>query len=181
LEWKRKGIGSIMDDVDSVTTLFQRVKLDPNVGNEYKAAFQEIVRFVNRYRKHTITEHELEVTEALAGPFTQGGLIVFLLEPRIYHPWKKGVYFVIQDYRSLRVMDEGLKFVSQGSLSLTKGVSLLDIRPLFVKKCYPDLDSEVWERLYDLVYEAIKAKKPDALLCMGDVRGTPMSRNSIKR
>jgi hypothetical protein len=67
-------------------------------------------------------------------------------------------------------MDEGLKFVSQGSLSLTNGVSLLDIRPFFVKKCYPDLDPEVWERLYDLVYEAIKAKKPDALLCMGDVR-----------
>jgi hypothetical protein len=169
LEWKRKEIGSIMEDIDSVTTLFQRVKLDVNVENEYKAAFQEIVRFVNRYRKHTITEHELEVTEALARPFTQGGLLIVLLEPRIYHTWEKGVYFVIQDCRSLCVMDEGLKFISQGSLSLTNGVSLLDIRPFFVKKCYPDLDSEVWERLYDLVYAAIKAKKPDALLCMGDV------------
>jgi hypothetical protein len=43
------------------------------------------------------------------------------------------------------------------------------------------LSSEIWERLYDLVYEAIKSKKPDALLCMGDVRATPMSRNNVKR
>jgi hypothetical protein len=177
----RKQIGSIMDEMDSVTTLFQRVKLDSNVANEYKAAFQEIVRFVNEYRTDMITEHELEVTEALAGPFTQGGLLIVLLEPRIYHPWKNGVYSVIQDCRSLRVMDEGLKFVSQGLLSLTNGVSLLDIRPFFVKKCYPDLDSDVWERLYDLVYEAIKAKKPDVLLCMGNVRGTSSSRNNVRR
>jgi hypothetical protein len=86
---EKKEIGSIMDDIDSVTTLFQRVKLGSNVENEYKAAFQEVVRFVNRYRKHTITDHELEVTEALAGLFTQGGLLIVLLEPRIYHPWEK--------------------------------------------------------------------------------------------
>jgi hypothetical protein len=129
-----------MDDIDSMNTLFQRVKPDSNVGNEYKAAFLEIVRFVNRYRKSTITEHELEVTEALAGPFTQEGMLIVLLEPRIYHPWEKGVYFVIQDCRSLRVMDEGLKFVSQGSLSLTNGVSLLDIRPFFGQEVLPKFE-----------------------------------------
>jgi hypothetical protein len=170
-----------MDDIDQVSSLIQRVKLDSNVENEYKAAFQEIVRFVKRYRKHTITEHELGVTEALARPFTQGGLLIVLLEPRIWHPWKLGVNSVIQNCRSLRVMDDGLKFVSQGLLSLTNGVCLLDLRPFFVKKCYPELNSGVWKNLYDLVYEAIKAKKPNALLCMGNVRGTPSSRNNANR
>lgn len=168
-----------MGDIDEVSTLIQRVKLDSDVENEYKAAFQDIVRFVKEYRKHTITEQELEVTEALAAPFTQGGLLIILLEPRARHPWTLGVYSVIQDCRSLRVLEEGLKFVSQGLLSLTNGVSLLDLRPFLTKNCYPDLDSQIWERLYDIVYEAIKAKNPDALLCMGDVRGSESSRKNV--
>lgn len=43
---------------------------------------------------------------------------------------------------------------------------------------YPQLKCEVWEHLYDLVYEAIKAKEPDALLCMGNVSASSLRRSN---
>ncbi|KAH3992443.1 hypothetical protein HBI56_196540 [Parastagonospora nodorum] len=154
--------------MDNVTTLLEKISIDSDIETEYKVAFESILRFVKEYRTSTITEHELEVTEALAGLFTQGGMLIVLLEPRRWHPWTQGIHYVIQNCKSLRVMDDGLKFVSEEVLSLTNSVSLLDLRPLLVKGDYPHLESKVWERLYDLVYEAIKAKKPDVLLCMGN-------------
>ncbi|KAH4049993.1 hypothetical protein HBI25_223640 [Parastagonospora nodorum] len=173
--------------MDNVTTLLEKISIDSDIETEYKVAFESILRFVKEYRTSTITEHELEVTEALAGPFTQGGMLIVLLEPRRWHPWTQGIHYVIQNCKSLRVMDDGLKFVSEEVLSLTNGVSLLDLRPLLVKGDYPHLESKVWERLYDLVYEAIKAKKPDVLLCMGneakaafDSRNFPLMAYSLR-
>lgn len=47
---------------------------------------------------------------------------------------KIGADLVIRDCKTLRVMDDGFKLVSEGSLSFTKGVSLLDLRPFLVMK-----------------------------------------------
>ena len=138
---------------------------------EYAKAFVEIVHFVEDCRSHKeITPNELAVTKALAGPFTQGGPMVLLLEPRRWHPWDSGVDAVIEECRTLQVLDHGFKLVSEGSLSLTNGVSVLDLRPFLAKDDHTELTCK-WEHLYDLVYEAIAAKKPDVLLCMGKVRG----------
>lgn len=73
----------------------------------------------------------------------------------------------------MRVLDDGFKLVSKGLLSLTNGVSVLDLRPFLVKKEHSELECKVWECLYNLVYEAIVAKNTDALLCMGIVREPP--------
>ncbi|KAH3906104.1 hypothetical protein HBH56_208490 [Parastagonospora nodorum] len=172
-----------MDDIDNLTAFLEKISIDSDIETEYMAAFGRILRFVKKYRIDTITEHELEVTEALARPFTQGGLLILLLEPGCWHPWTQGIHNVIQNCRSLRVMDDGLKFVSEEVLSLTNDVSLLDLRPFLVKGDYTHLESKVWERLYDLVYEAIKAKKPDVLLCMGNVceRALHRNKNVIRR
>lgn len=167
-----------MDDIDQITTLIHRIDIDSDVRSNYESAFGNIVRFIKNYRKHAITRHELEVTKTLAAPFARGGSLVLLLEPRRWHPWKLGADLVIRDCKSLRVMDNGFRLVSEGCLSLTKGVSVLDLRPFLVMDDYPQLKCEVWEHLYDLVYEAIKAKEPDALLCMGNVSASSLRRSN---
>jgi hypothetical protein len=164
--------------MDQITALIHRININSDIRSDYETAFENIVRFVKSYRKHAITGHELEVTKILAGPFTRGGSLILLLEPRHWHPWKNGVDFVIRNCKTLCVMDDGFKLVSEGDLSLTKGVSVLDLRPFLVMHDYRQWKGEVWEYLYDLVYEAIKAKEPDVLLCMGNVCGSPLSRNN---
>lgn len=164
-----------MDDIDQITALTHKINIDSDTTSAYETAFENIVCFVQDRREHAITKHELEVTKTLAAPFTRGGSLVLLLEPRRRHPWKLGADLVIRDCRTLRVMDDGFKLVSEGCLSFTKGVSVLDLRPFLVMDDYPQLECEVWEHLYDLVYKAIRAKEPDALLCMGNV-----SANSLR-
>lgn len=167
-----------MDDMDQITALVHKINIDSNIGNDYETAFEDIVRFVKNHRKHAITEHELEVTKTLAAPFTRGGSLVLLLEPRHRHPWKLGADLVIRDCKTLRVMDDGFKLASEGCLSFTKGVSVLDLRPFLVMNDDPQLECEIWEHLYDLVYEAIKAKEPDVLLCMGNVSTSLLRRSN---
>jgi hypothetical protein len=168
-----------MDDIDHLTALLHDTRIDSTIEREYETAFEKIVRFAKEHRRDTISVHEHEVTKALAEPFTQGGPLVILLEPRHKHPWKDGVDTVVRDCKSLQALDEGFKVISEGLLSLTTGVFVLDLRPFLNKKYHPQLGSEVWESLYDLVYKAIEAKKPDVLLCMGQVREIFLSINSL--
>lgn len=92
-----------------------------------------------------------------------------LEEPRRWHPWDKGVNYVISECQSLNLLNKGHQIGSKGLLDLTKGVSVIDSRPFLSKGAYPALEEDEWEKLYDLVLVAIQAKKPDVLLCMGAV------------
>lgn len=65
----------------------------------------------------------------------RGGVLILLTEP--HHPWFKGVSVGISNCRSLDSLNEGLQIGSKGLLSLTNGVSLIDLRPLLVKDGNP--------------------------------------------
>lgn len=153
-----------MSDIDDITAGLESL----NIGT-YEAAYEKIVSFIKEDLKHTIGAKEEEVTRVLAGPFTHGGLLILLQEPRLHHPWGDGVHEVIDDCDSLKVLNEGFNLISDGRLNLTNGISVLDMRPFLAEKYHSKLDKWQWERLYDLVYNAIVAKKPDVLLCMGKV------------
>lgn len=91
------------------------------------------------------------------------------MEPRQNHPWDEGVDRVITDCKTLASLNEGLEVGSKEDLSLTNGVSLLDLRPFLPKKQHSNLKDDDWNELYRLVFLAIEAKRPKVLLCMGNV------------
>ncbi|KAH7386074.1 hypothetical protein BKA66DRAFT_582940 [Pyrenochaeta sp. MPI-SDFR-AT-0127] len=155
-------------ELEQVTAGLSSVHLGPQAPSDYEKAFNEIVRYAEKIRKRCIPPAELDVTKALAMPFTPGGLLIMLLEPRPNHPWSFGLQSVCSDCRTLQVIIEGLQIGSNGSLGLEHDVSLLDLRPFLCKRSYPKVQDEQWEELYDLVFSAVEAKQPDVFLCMGN-------------
>jgi hypothetical protein len=153
------------------------ITLDPTYVGTYATFFNDIILFVKGVRGHMIPADERDVTENLAMPFTTGGLLVLLMEPRQDHPWHEGVDCVIAECRTLASLNEGIEIGSKGELSLKNGVSVLDLRPFLPKKQYPNLKDNVWKELYKLLFRAIEAKQPKVLLCMGDVGKILISNN----
>lgn len=135
----------------------------------YAQAFDNIVSYVHQVRTEPPSSAEIDVTKFYARPFTSGGLLVILLEPLYGHRWREGAHVVISDCPSLSALDEGLQVISNGTLSILRGVSLLDLRPFICQLQNSRLADHEREMLYNLVVNAIEAKKPDAVLCMGEV------------
>ncbi|KAF2664849.1 hypothetical protein BT63DRAFT_443179 [Microthyrium microscopicum] len=140
--------------------------LTENHSHVYEAKYNEIVAFADKTRAADFFPGELCVTRELAEPFTYGGLMIILQEPRKSHPWVKGIQAVISDCPTLSILDEGLSNIS--GLSLTCGVSVLDARPFFNEEI-DKLNEQQWHQLKYLVFQAIDAKRPDVLLLMGTV------------
>jgi hypothetical protein len=155
--------------MEEITDGLSGIDLESRATTFYEKAFNKIVKFAKSVRGSSISSEELEVTKTLAGPFTCGGILILLLEPRSYHPWREGTEAVIRDCKSLDILREGIQIGSKRTLSLKDDVSLLDLRP-FLAKCNYTLEDAEWNKLYDLVFLAIKAKRPDVLLCMAKVR-----------
>lgn len=155
--------------MEQLVTGLSHITLDSTNVGTYETFFNDIIRFAERVRGHEIPADERDVTKSLAMPFTTGGLLVLLMEPRQNHPWNEGVDGVITDCNTLASLNEGLEVGSKGELSLTNGVSALDLRPFLPKKQHSNLKDDSWNELYELVFLAIEAKRPKVLLCMGDV------------
>lgn len=136
----------------------------------YDDAFNLLTDFAEHARRVEIPAAEYSVTSTLAGPFEKGGLLVLLQEPLLHHPWGKGVDAVINGCATLSCLDEALQIVSSGDLSLTDGVSLLDVRAFIPKELNKILLEADREELYEWITEAVYAKQPDVILCMGKVR-----------
>jgi hypothetical protein len=159
--------------MDELTSSLASIHLSLEPSPEpptYSAIFNTIVDFAAAARRSSIPDAELDVTTKLAEPFTPGGLLVLLQEPRRTHPWESGINGVIEDCGTLDLLDTWIKLGSGGSMSLTRNVSVLDSRPLLVAEDHPDLGEEEWGELNGLVLEAIEAKRPKVVLCMGRVR-----------
>lgn len=148
------------------------ISLGPEPIISYEQAFDQIVLFATKARGH-IPPNELAVTKTLAGPFNPGGLLILLLEPLLSHPWGEGVDRVIATCATLDSLNEGVQIASNGDLSLKDDVSVLDLCPFFAKEQYSTLDCDCKAALYNLVFSAIEAKEPEALLCMGNVSKIP--------
>jgi len=155
--------------MDELAAGLSRITLGLEVAKTYEKAFDEIVSFAENVRAHRIPLDELVVTKTLARPFIPGGLFVLLTEPRSYHPWDKGINSVIATCNTLDSLSEGIQIGSKGHLILKDDVSVLDLRPFLPKRLQPTLRDSEWEALNDLIFSAIEAKKPEVLLCMGDV------------
>lgn len=144
--------------------------------HSYEGVFESIINFATALRpSKPLSSDERKIARTLAGPFTQGGLLVLLQEPRANHPWAQGVDWVISDCASLAILREGLQTVSSGELSITTNVSVIDRWPFLHQKLHSDLDKTAPEdmaTLDSMVFNAIRAKKPDVILCMGKVRAT---------
>jgi uncharacterized protein YllA (UPF0747 family) len=139
--------------------------------SNYGYAFDNIITFINdNFRR--LSENELKVTRAFAGPFTPGGLLVLMQEPLASHPWAKGLDTVISTCQSLDALREAILNASSGEQCITKNVSVIDRWPFLHKSLHEKLKEtrEDEMRAYDrLVLAAIRAKQPEAILCMGKV------------
>lgn len=155
--------------MEQLVTGLSHITLGSKKALTYETIFNDITLFAESFRNPNISAGERDVTKKLAKPFTTGGLLVLLMEPRENHPWDKGVDCVIADCKTLASLNEGLKLGSKEELSLTKGVSVLDLRPFLPKTQHSHLKDDDWNKLYGLVFRAIKAKRPEVLLCMGNV------------
>lgn len=151
-------------DLEKATADLSKINLSFGGPSNYEEAFDKVVRFVGTIRKRDILSDELNVTKSLAGPFTQGGLLIMLLEPLLHHPWPQGVKRVIKDCNTLEALDEGLRIGSNKALSLSGEASLIDLRPFLSKNDY--VSEEQLAKLHRLVFSAIEAKQPNVLLCM---------------
>jgi hypothetical protein len=159
--------------MDELTSSLASIHFSPEPSPEpptYSAIFNTIVEFAAATRSSPISAAELAITTQLAGPFTPGGLLVLLEEPRPIHPWDSGFDSVVEDCKTLDLLETWIGLGSEGSMSLAQNVAVLDSRPLLVAKEHPNLGEEEWSKLYGLVLKAIEAKRPDVVLCMGRVR-----------
>ena len=139
----------------------------------YKSDFDRVVALVNGIRPQRVLADEYKVTTTLAGPFRHGGLLVLLQEPLWNHPWAEGVDTVISRCATLNMLREGIWIASNGTLSLIDHVSVIDRWPLLPRARRTELERtnpEKMRKLDSLVLQAIRTKKPDAILCMGKVR-----------
>lgn len=156
--------------MDEITTKVSELKLSGPHIHVYAQAFNDIVAFICQKFPGELSAAEIDVTKSFAGPFSSGGLLVVLLEPRQRHNWREGVHVVISDCASLSALEEGLQITSNRILSISHRVSLLDLRPFICQLRNARLTDREREILYGLVVKAIDAKKPDLVLCMGKVR-----------
>ncbi|KAL7930514.1 hypothetical protein V8C35DRAFT_159762 [Trichoderma chlorosporum] len=153
--------------MEQLITGLSHITLDPTNEGTYESRFGDIICYAETTRGFKIPAAELNVTSRLAGPFTTGGLLVLLLEPRQYHPWHEGVDGVIAECKTLASLNEAVEIESEKRASLSNGVSVLDLRPFLPKKQYPNRQDDDWGKLYRMVFLAIEAKRPKVLLCMG--------------
>lgn len=158
--------GTLMDEI---TARASELEISCSDIHVYAEAFDDIVSYIRRIRIEPLSDAEIDVTKSFAGPFTSGGLLIVLLEPLHGHRWREGAHIVISDCPSLSALDEGLQVISNDTLSILHCVSLLDLRPFICGLQNSRLADREREELYNLVIKAIEAKKPDIILCMGQV------------
>lgn len=159
--------------MEDISERLSRVTIAPQISDIFEELFQKIVTYASELRNHRISDEEVDCTRQLAGPFSRGGLLILLIEPREHHPWQTGIHRVILDCRTLRALEEGVRIGSNETLSLIDDVSVLDLRPFVWNKLRNKLQEDQLVKLYDLVFEAICAKRPDTILCMGNVSFRP--------
>ncbi|KAL6790950.1 hypothetical protein J3E68DRAFT_411689 [Trichoderma sp. SZMC 28012] len=128
---------------------------------------QKVYPFV--HRKWLDASHELLVTEELAKPLTQGGIVVALLRPADYHPFSKGVDVVVEESPTLRALRDVFALVG---LDLVQHITVLDSLPFLPKadRSTRFEDDEEYTRALNehhaAFLDAVVAKRPDVVLCM---------------
>jgi hypothetical protein len=158
-----------------------RIALPLNLGNPLKSvkgknpdahrtSFESVIKAVKDCRLQRVSEHEQTVTTTLAGPFTQGGLLILLQEPLGHHPWSEGVEQVISRCPTLNLLREAIALASDGTLSLVDDVTVIDRWPLLCPAHRKSLSSAEIENIEKFLRQTLYTKKPDAILCMGLVR-----------
>jgi hypothetical protein len=163
----------IREAIDCPKQSVSDVRIVPQVSDTFVQLFQKIVSYAGELRNHRIPDEEIDGTRQLAGPFSRGGLLILLIEPREHHPWQAGIHRVILQCLTLRALEEGVRIGSNEALSLIDDVSVLDLRPFIWSGLRNRLQEDQLIQLYGLVFEAIRAKRPDTILCMGKVSFSP--------
>lgn len=133
----------------------------------YEKIIEEIIDFART--THSTTGAEATVTKTFAAPFSWGGLLVLLERPLATHPWQEGASQVISQCRTLELLRQGLELASNGLLRFLEDVSVLDRWPMHDETRSSRLTAKMSNQLDELALKAIIAKKPDIILCMGQV------------
>ncbi|PVI03266.1 hypothetical protein DM02DRAFT_698162 [Periconia macrospinosa] len=148
---------NLSNEILQITDGIHNVSIDIRARSNYSKAFNKIVDFVQNHARQEILDDELTVTKTLAEPFTIGGLLVLLLEPRGYRPWSGGIETVISDCPTLDSLNEGIQIGSGGALSLHT-VSTIDLHPFLAKHNYATLECDKQEELNKLHMQIVGAK-----------------------
>jgi hypothetical protein len=138
---------------------------DGGRSDEYGSALQLIVKFAKKVRFKPISDDELAVTMEFAGPLTSGGPLFLLLQPLEDHPWSEGITGVIKQCPTWCCLKEAVYTCSAGTLNLSN-VSVLDLRPFFSASSDKQLTADEINQLSELVFVAIRSKKPDNILLL---------------
>lgn len=118
---------------------------------------------------HRTTNAEETVMKELSAPFSPGRLLVLLERPLATHPWEKGAPQVTSSCPTFELLQQGIRLASNGLIRFLDDVSSLDRWPMHDKARSSKLTTENGCELDRLVLEAITAKRPDVILCMGKV------------
>jgi hypothetical protein len=150
--------------VEDITSSLARTHIDTNIPGTYAHVIDAIVATTAKFRNEAIPRDELKVTRDLAGPFTTGGLLILLWRPLDCHPWSKRTKIVVKECHTLDALQEAIRGLLK--LSLVDDISVLDVEPLYNSKF--ELPTEQKEVIQGLLFQAIIAKQPQIILCMGD-------------
>lgn len=152
-------------EVEQLTAGLADLELGPD-SISFKAEFEKVIREAKLIYPR-LSPSEIKITRMFASPFSPGGLLVLLLQPRSNHPWERGIDAVIEDCPTLDLLNEGLGICA--STTLQGNISILDFWTCLPWKVTNSLDCAQKSRFLKVILAAIEAKQPDCILCMGTV------------
>ncbi|KAK4062640.1 hypothetical protein Purlil1_14203 [Purpureocillium lilacinum] len=153
-------------DIEEVTAAVHQLDLNTQPSG-YRTIFERVIARVGRVRH--ASEAEKRITRQFSRPYTQGGLLVLLLQPRSSHPWDDGADAVISDCATLDSLNEGLRLCHLRGIG--RDVSVLDLWPLLPPAFTNGMSTETLDEIASLVLAAVGQKRPDCILSMGQESG----------
>ncbi|PMB65601.1 hypothetical protein BM221_008962 [Beauveria bassiana] len=137
----------------------------------------QVVLNTARDHRRDLFAAEANITLHLAGPFTPGGLLTLLWQPRDSHPWHKGIDAVIEDCDTLEFLNDAtIRYYGDG---LRGNVSLFDLwfcLPPKITNVLAEKSPHKLEEMEDLGMACIQAKRPTCILCMGNKAAKALER-----
>ncbi|KAG6010047.1 hypothetical protein E4U21_000489 [Claviceps maximensis] len=130
---------------------------------DFEMSVNKAIQEAKRLRP-SLSDEEIKITKELARPFSSGGLLVLLQQPKLRQPWSAGLDTVIKKCLTLDSLEEGLRLCG---LDMRQDVSLLDLWTCLPKEVTETLKCEEKNFFSKTPLAAIKAKKPDCILCLG--------------
>lgn len=141
---------------------FEPITCEPTEHSQHVSTLQARGRSLQR------SNEEVQVTGQLAGPASQGGLVIALQQPRNNHPFEDGLDAVIKDCDTLFALRDVFLTVSCGSLDIRTDIAVIDLLP-YLSGDVKEMDDASLTQAFASTTRIMGEKNPSVLLCAGRI------------